>query len=128
MNDKVLIIDDDENMTKLLNVVLKTEFSLSISHSAEEALSLFKDQGFDAIVLDLNMPGKTGLDMIREVRGSEENKWLPIIVLSGKEKSEDRITSLEAGADDYLMKPFNPVELKLRLKRAVERYKLIRSR
>lgn len=126
MNDKVLIIDDDENMTKLLNVVLKTEFSLSISHSAEEALSLFKDQGFDAIVLDLNMPGKTGLDMIREVRGSKENKWLPIIVLSGKEKSEDRITSLEAGADDYLMKPFNPVELKLRLKRAVERYKLIR--
>ena len=125
MNKKVLIIDDDESMTKLLDVVLKSEFTLSISHSVEEGISTFNTKGADAIVLDLNMPGKNGLEMIMEVRKDPKFQWLPIIVLSGKEKSEDRIKSLEAGADDYIIKPFNPVELKLRLSRALERYNLI---
>ena len=121
MEHKVLIVDDDESMTKLLEVVLKSDYQVIISHTLTDGLEQINSKQPSAVVVDLNLDGETGDDLIQTIR-RDVSEWLPVIVLSGKEKSEDRIRCFEMGVDDYLSKPFNPVELKLRLKRHVEKY------
>lgn len=122
--NKLLIIDDDVSMTQLLSVVLKSDYKIVAQHTLEAAKDEIRTTSLSGIILDLNLSGDSGLDIISFVR-KEVSKWLPILVLSGKEKSEDRIKCFQEGADDYLMKPFNPVELKMRLNRNVEKYKLL---
>ena len=104
--ERIIVVDDDLNMTKLLNVMLKSDYEVDVAHSVEAALQNFKTQDYDAVIVDLNIPPESGFELIEKVREDASKKWLPIIVLSGKEKSEDRIKSLELGADDYLTKPF----------------------
>lgn len=127
MKTKILIADDDKNMTNLLEVILKNDFDITITHSVEAAKKELINNDFYAIILDINMPGESGISLIEYVRRDLGFEWLPLIVLSGKEKSEDRIKSFENGADDHIVKPFNPIELKLRLQRAIKRYTLIKS-
>lgn len=125
--EKVLIVDDDPNMTKLLNILLKTDYEVEISHTVKEALQKTEHGGYDSIIIDLNIPNESGYELIEKVRENTSLRWLPIIVLSGKEKSEDRIKSFELGADDYLTKPFNPSELKLRLSLHLKKYQLLKN-
>lgn len=125
--EKVLIVDDDPNMTKLLNVLLKSDYEVEISHSVREALQKTDQTKYDAVIIDLNIPNESGYQFIEKVREDVSLKWLPIIVLSGKDKSEDRIKSFELGADDYLTKPFNPIELKLRLALHIEKYQVLKN-
>lgn len=115
MNEKtrVLIVDDDEEIRALLQTYL-TGFSLHVD-AAQDGVSMRKAMmttTFDVIVLDLMLPGEDGLSLCRELR---EKTDIPIIILSARGEAADRIVGLELGADDYVIKPFDPRELVARI-------------
>jgi two-component system phosphate regulon response regulator OmpR len=115
----VLVVDDDDRIRQLLARYLRESgFLVSAAENASDASELMDGLVFDALVLDVMMPGENGLDMTRRVRKTSN---VPILVLTAKGLAEDRIEGLEAGADDYLPKPFEPRELVLRLQRLVAR-------
>jgi len=117
----ILIIDDDDKIRDLLKQYLKAnDFIISTAinaNDAEEKLKIFK---FDIAIIDIMMPGKDGLQLTKEIR---ETLDLPIILLTAKGETEDRIKGLEIGAEDYLAKPFEPKELLLRIKNIIRRIK-----
>ena len=118
----ILVVDDDERLRKLLKRYLcENGFRISSAESAKEARDMLKFLQPDAIVLDVCMPGEDGVELTYALR--EEGKDLPIILLTARGEPEDRIAGLEAGADDYLGKPFEPKELLLRLKAQLRRLK-----
>lgn len=111
----ILVIDDDPRLRRLLQRYLSENgFRISGAESAYEARQMLKFLEPDALVLDVTMPGEDGLQLTHSLR--EEGKDMPIILLTARGEPEDRIAGLEAGADDYLGKPFEPKELLLRLK------------
>lgn len=126
MNSKptVLIVDDSPMMCRFLGLFLEKKFDILSYTDSKEALAWIED-GFtpDLIVTDLDMPGMNGLELIRTLRAAFPN--LPIMVVSGSKNSNDRIEALEAGADDFLLKPFHPSELELRVKKLIERDTII---
>lgn len=111
----ILVIDDDPRLRRLLQRYLSENgFRISGAESAYDARQMLKFLQPDALVLDVTMPGEDGLQLTHSLR--EEGKDMPIILLTARGEPEDRIAGLEAGADDYLGKPFEPKELLLRLK------------
>ncbi len=115
-NDKphILIVDDDNRILKLLKKFLQqNNFLVSTALSSKEAFELLGHFIFDLIILDVMMPEITGLEFAEKIRAS--NKILPIIMLTALSEPEDRIKGLEAGARDYVTKPFEPRELLLRI-------------
>lgn len=118
MNKQLLIVDDSAVIRTLLSEVLRHEYDVITAADGIEALEhLLKAEPVDAMVLDLSMPRMGGVEMLRRVRGMAAFTQLPVIVLSGHYESLERIAAIEAGANDFMTKPFNPLELKLRLKR-----------
>jgi two-component system phosphate regulon response regulator OmpR len=108
----LLVVDDDAKLRALLQRYLSSNgFRVSAAADAEEARTLMKSMAFDLLILDVMMPGESGLDLTRAVRA---NSQTPILILTARGDSEDRIAGLENGADDYLPKPFEPRELLLR--------------
>lgn len=119
----VLVIDDDPRLRRLLQRYLSENgFRISGAESAKEAREMLEFLRPDAIVLDVTMPGEDGLQLTHALR--EEGKDIPIILLTARGEPEDRIAGLEAGADDYLGKPFEPKELLLRLRAQLRRLHL----
>ena len=117
----ILVVDDDDGIRSLVKKYLsENNFLVSTADIAEDASKKIKIIEFDLIILDIMMPGKSGLDFI-----SENNKHLdtPIILLTAKGEPEERIEGLETGADDYLPKPFEPKELILRIKNILKKTK-----
>ena len=115
----ILIVDDDTRICDLLEKFLsKNGYLVSAVHSAEQARQILAGLEFDLIILDVMMPRESGIELTSHLR--EENKT-PIILLTAKGDAEDRILGLEAGADDYLPKPFEPMELLLRIKAVLRR-------
>ncbi|RNF36043.1 response regulator [Paracoccus methylarcula] len=109
----ILIVDDDERIRSLLSRFLrKNGFLVSCARDAAQARRLLKGLDFDLAVLDVMMPGEDGFSLTRFLR---ERTDMPILLLTAKGETEDRITGLESGADDYLPKPFEPRELLLRI-------------
>jgi two-component system phosphate regulon response regulator OmpR len=109
----LLVVDDDERLRALLQRYLSTNgFRISAARDAAEARALMKSMAFDALVLDVMMPGESGLDLAKAVRA---HSGVPILMLTARGEPSDRIAGLETGADDYLPKPFEPRELLLRL-------------
>lgn len=118
MNKKLLIVDDAPIMRKLLTEVLKADYSISTAADGIEALEfLLKEEPVDAMILDLSMPRMGGVDLLKRIRTMAAFVSLPVLVLSGHYESLSRIAAIEAGANDFMTKPFNPMELKLRLSR-----------
>ena len=115
----ILIIDDDDRIRTLLKeYLIENNYLVSTSENAENAkkkLTFFK---FDLIVLDVMMPGQNGFDLTKEIKRKMK---IPIILLTAKDETEDRVKGLELGADDYIGKPFEPRELLLRVKNLVKR-------
>ena len=108
----LLVVDDDAKLRALLQRYLSSNgFRVSAAADAEEARALMKSMAFDLLILDVMMPGENGLDLTRAVRA---NSQTPILILTARGDSVDRIAGLENGADDYLPKPFEPRELLLR--------------
>ena len=115
----ILIVDDDTRICDLLEKFLsKSGYLVSAVHSAEQARQILAGLEFDLIILDVMMPRESGIELTSHLR--EKNKT-PIILLTAKGDAEDRILGLEAGADDYLPKPFEPMELLLRIKAVLRR-------
>ena len=110
----ILVVDDDEGIRNLVKQYLnENNFLVTTSNSAEDASFKIQIIKFDLIVLDIMMPGKTGLEFTKENKNKINT---PIILLTAKGESSERVAGLETGADDYLPKPFEPKELILRIK------------
>ena len=110
----ILVVDDDDGIRSLVKKFLnENNYLVTTADSAEDASDKIKIIKFDLIVLDIMMPGKSGLEFIEE---NKKNLDTPIILLTAKGEAKERIEGLEVGADDYLPKPFEPKELILRIK------------
>ena len=122
----ILVVDDDDGIRSLVKKYLnENNFLVSTAKSAEDASKKIEIIKFDLIILDIMMPGKSGLDFIQENR---KNLETPIILLTAKGEPNERIEGLEIGADDYLPKPFEPKELILRLKNILNKTKKINQK
>jgi two-component system, OmpR family, phosphate regulon response regulator PhoB len=121
----ILIVDDDERIRTLLTWQLEAEgFAVRCTADGGEALKRIDAEHPDLVVLDLSLPGVAGLDVLRRVRQREEADHalpLPVIILSGRSGETDRISGLDLGADDYLVKPFSPGELAARVRSVLRR-------
>ena len=117
----ILVVDDDEGIRTLVQKYLnENNFLVSTAENAEDASEKVKVIKFDLIILDIMMPGKSGLEFIQEHKKKLDT---PIILLTAKGESDERVEGLEIGADDYLPKPFEPKELILRIKNILEKTK-----
>ena len=116
----ILVVDDDNRLRELLGSYLsKNGFAVTSAEDAGSARRQLQSMEFDLIVLDVMMPGETGLEFARALRGTQND--VPILMLTAMSESSDRIGGLEAGADDYLPKPFEPRELLLRIQTILRR-------
>ena len=122
----ILVVDDDKGIRELVKEYLdRNKFVTSTADSAENALQKIKLIKFDLIILDVMMPGKSGLDFLKENKSFLDT---PIILLTAKGEPNDRIQGLEIGADDYLPKPFEPKELILRIKNILNKTNIIKEK
>ena len=115
----ILVVDDDDGIRSLVKKYLnENNFLVTTAKSAEDASDKINIINFDLIILDIMMPGKSGLEFIEENKKKLET---PIILLTAKGEAIERVTGLEIGADDYLPKPFEPKELILRIKNIIKK-------
>lgn len=119
MKNKILIVDDERNIVELVRLYIEKEgFEAVCAYSGNEALEKFREENPDLIVLDLMLPGIDGWQICREVRKVSQ---VPIIMLTAKSDTFDKVLGLELGADDYMTKPFDPKELLARVKAVLRR-------
>lgn len=119
MDKHILIVDDDEKIAKLIEIYLLNEgFVVSKAADGHEALELVEREKPDLIILDVMMPGLDGIAVCIKIR---ETETTPILMLSAKDGDMDKINGLMTGADDYMVKPFNPLELIARIKSLLRR-------
>ena len=117
----ILVVDDDDGIRSLVKKYLnENNFLISTANSAEDAAEKIKIVKFDLIILDIMMPGKSGLEFIEENKKKIDT---PIILLTAKGEANERVVGLEVGADDYLPKPFEPKELILRIQNIISKTK-----
>lgn len=121
--EKVLIVDDDESVRNTLYKVVKSNgIDADLASSGEEALEKLKLCNYDCMLLDVNMNGMSGFDVVSAIRGSQNH--IPIIIVSGRKEDYDTLYGLDIGADDYITKPFNPVVLGAKVKATIRRSKV----
>ena len=117
-----MIIDDDQFMRLILSRLLETSYTTEIFSNALDALVYLQKGNLpDLIISDLYTPGLSGLELIGQLKASGFFMSIPIIIISGEDSFEARIMCLNAGADDYIIKPFNPAELEARVRVALRR-------
>ena len=116
---KILIVDDDQELGEMLKEFLAPDhLDVSACLNGEDGLRVLRDDAFDLLILDIMLPGMSGLEVLKEIRQTDN---IPIIMLTARGDDVDRILGLEFGADDYLAKPFNPRELLARIKAILRR-------
>lgn len=119
MAENILIVDDEERIRKLLNMYLVREgYEITEADNGEEALELAMEKDFHCILLDLMMPKMDGIEVAKRLRN---HKSTPIIMLTAKGEENNRVEGFEVGADDYIVKPFSPREVVLRVKAILRR-------
>jgi len=120
---KIIVIEDDFAIKTLICAVLESNFTVNAFENPIEALAFLQKGNLpDIIISDLNTPEMNGYDLLVQVKTSNFFNTIPVIILSGEEGSDTRIKCLEAGADDYILKPFNPRELEVRINVILKRY------
>ncbi len=118
----ILAVDDmQENRELICRLLSRSEHTVISAESGEEALELLETRAVDVVLLDLMMPGIGGSEVLRQMKESEELRATPVIVISGRQDMDQIITCIQAGADDYLLKPFNPVLLQARISAGIDR-------
>ena len=121
MKKKILIIDDKPAIGQLITLYLSADYDFRFFSNAMDAYNWLKEgNSVDLILSDYTMPEMNGYDLLIMIKQNEFLKNIPVIFLSGEDSSNTRISLLEAGADDFILKPFNPLELKLRIKKALK--------
>lgn len=117
---RILLVDDDPNITQLVSLYLEKEgYEVEVADRGDTALEKFKKNPPGLMILDIMLPGMGGLDVCREVRRTSN---IPIIMLTAKDETFDKVLGLELGADDYVAKPFDPKELIARIKAVARRF------
>lgn len=117
----ILIIDDKIAIAKIISVYLSEEFDITYFNTPVKAIQwLFEGNRPDLIILDIRMPEMNGDEFLTYIKRNGLFKDIPVVVLSGEENSDIRIKMLEAGADDFILKPFNPMELKIRIRKVLK--------
>lgn len=118
MKKKIMLVDDKATIAKVIAVYLGREFEVIYFENPITAIEWMKEGNTpDLIITDINMPLMRGDEFLRFIKGDNLYKEIPVIILSGEDSSSDRIRLLEEGADDYIVKPFNPMELQVRVKK-----------
>lgn len=116
---KILVVDDDLNICELLRLYMEKEgYNVAIANDGEQALSVYKQFNPDIVMLDIMLPKKDGWEVCREIRRTDDT---PIIMLTAKGETFDKVLGLELGADDYMVKPFDTKELMARVKAVLRR-------
>jgi two-component system, OmpR family, KDP operon response regulator KdpE len=116
---KILVVDDEPQIRRVMRTTLVSQgYAMAEAKSGDEALELIAAERPDLILLDVNMPGRSGLDTCREIRLSSD---VPIIMLTVRNTERDKVQALDAGADDYVVKPFGSEELMARIRAALRR-------
>lgn len=119
---RILIVEDDRNISKLIKYNLeKAGFDCSVSFTGEEALEALEKESFCLVILDIMLPKMNGFEVCRYIKQEKRLARVPVIMLTAKGEEVDRIVGLELGADDYVVKPFSPRELVLRVKAILKR-------
>jgi DNA-binding response OmpR family regulator len=119
---RILVVEDDPDIGNMLRTYFETQgFEISVAARGEEALSLTRHSLPQLIVLDILLPDLDGYDVCRRLRSSSRTAHIPILFLTQKDERRDRIAGLELGADDYITKPFDIEELRLRVQNAIQR-------
>ncbi|MCT8977228.1 response regulator transcription factor [Clostridium sp. CX1] len=120
MASKILVVDDDTEIRKVTGIYLENEgYEVIKAENGEQALSIIAETQIDLVLLDIMMPGMDGIETCMKIR---EDNIMPIIFLSAKSEDLDKIQGLASGADDYITKPFNAMELMARVKSQLRRY------
>ena len=122
MNNNILLIDDDKDLTAALELKLSKEgFKVEVASDGAGGIKKTRLKVPDLMVLDVNMPGMSGMDVCKALRSENRTAQVPIIMLTARDDEIDRVLGLEFGADDYITKPFNTRELVLRIKSVLKR-------
>ncbi len=116
----ILVVDDDKEIVGAIEIYLKKEgYNILKAYNGNQALKIIKENEIHLIILDIMMPEKDGMETLEEIR---KDKTIPVILLSAKSEDYDKIGGLNSGADDYITKPFNPLELIARVNSNLRRY------
>lgn len=122
VNEKILVIEDEPDIAKLVSYNLAQErFRVVTAGDGEQALRIIEREKPDLVVLDLMLPGLSGIELCKILRGRADTSKLPILMLTAKAGEADRVLGLELGADDYLAKPFSPREMVARVRAILRR-------
>ncbi|MDJ1467841.1 response regulator transcription factor [Xanthocytophaga flava] len=122
MKKTILVVDDEPSIRLILEHYLGLNFQVFAKNNGSEALDwLQAGNKTDAIIADYSMPLMDGLEFVGKIRSLNEYKNIPLIMLSGKDETKEKIKCLKAGADDYMIKPFNPEELEVRIANILRR-------
>lgn len=120
MSKKIYVVDDDENIRELIGLYLQKDgYTVELFESGEKGIEAFKASAPDLMMLDVMMPGMDGYDVLKEVRKTSQ---LPVIMVTAKDETFDKVLGLELGADDYIVKPFEPKEMTARVKAVIRRF------
>ena len=121
MSEKILIVDDEESMADLLEIFLKNDgYTVYKFYNGQDVLKCVEENEIDLAILDVMLPDISGFKLCRKIR---KHYFFPIIMLTAKIEDSDKIMGLTVGADDYVVKPFNPMELMARVRTQLRRYK-----
>ncbi|GGH77647.1 DNA-binding response OmpR family regulator [Pullulanibacillus pueri] len=125
---KILIVDDDPYIRELIGVFLRQEgFDIHEASDGEEALSVLESIKVDLVILDIMMPNMDGWELCQEIRRYYDEE-LPLLMLTAKGETKQKVKGFDLGTDDYMVKPFEPIELVARVKALLKRYKISLSR
>jgi two-component system phosphate regulon response regulator PhoB len=125
MPQHILVVEDEPSIAELLSINLThAGYTVSRALQADEALQLLRNTKPDLVILDWMMPGKSGVQFARELRSNPSTQAIPILMLTAKGEEADKVLGLDAGADDYVTKPFSPKELVARVKALLRRHVL----
>jgi two-component system response regulator VanR len=121
MTENILVVDDEQTITDLIEIYLKNEnYNVFKFYNGRDALKCIESENIDLAILDIMLPDVNGFSICQRIR---ENYTFPVIMLTAKDEETDKITGLTLGADDYITKPFRPLEMVARVKAQLRRYK-----
>ena len=120
---EILVCDDEKDIVSALKIYLESEnYEVHCAYNGSDALAILEQTSIDLVLLDLMMPGMNGIEALSELR---KTKNVPVIILSAKSEDTDKVLGLNVGADDYITKPFNPIELLARVRSQLRRYRML---